>query len=106
MKHFFKFIYALFFTRDDDLDILQLLFTVLVVMSLFILWKLTLIKAEVSDVVIVESIKTLRWMIGLLVLTAIPKWLVPFMSGQIKSNPAIEQKSIETTEETATEEPS
>jgi hypothetical protein len=75
-------------------------------MSLVILWKLTLIKAEVSDIVIVESIKTLRWMIGLLVLTAIPKWLVPFMSGQLKSNSVIEQKSIETTEEAATEEPS
>jgi 4-amino-4-deoxy-L-arabinose transferase-like glycosyltransferase len=106
VKSFFNFIYSLFFTRDDDLDVLQLLFTVLVVMALVILWKLTLVKPEVSDLVVVESLKTLRWLVGLLVLTAVPKWLVPFIAGQVKSTPALEQKSMESVEEVSTEQSS
>lgn len=79
MKHttnFFKFIYALFFTRDDDLDILQLLFASIIIVALIIIWKINLIEFPEQELRI-ESLNTLRWLAGLLVVTAVPKWLVP-----------------------------
>lgn len=74
-----SFLYALFFTRDDDLDVLQLLFTSIIIIALLIVWNLTTIAGN-SDAVKIESLVTLRWLIGLLVITAVPKWIVPFMA--------------------------
>jgi hypothetical protein len=85
MKKFFNFIYALFFTRDDDLDMLQVLFAVIIMQTLFIVTKLTLQHPEMSEIVRVESLVTLRWLTGLLVITAVPKWLVPFISNHTNS---------------------
>ncbi len=90
-----KFIYALFFTREDDLDTLQVMFAVIIVVALLILWRLSIVQTDTSDTVLVEILKTLRWMIGLLVVTAVPKWLVPFMVNRANSAQQEETKNIE-----------
>lgn len=72
-----EFLYRLFFTRNDDLDTLQVLFTVLVVASLVIIWKLAV--PTTPPEVLVAGLETLRWMMGLLVVTAVPKWLIPII---------------------------
>lgn len=84
IKSFFNFIYSLFFTRDDDLDVLQLLFTAIVVVTLLVAWKVTT-ETGMSDAIKTEGLITLRWLTGLLVVTAVPKWLVPAMI-QSKTN--------------------
>lgn len=84
IKGFFTFIYSLFFTRDDDLDVLQLLFAAIVVVTLLVAWKVTTGNG-ISDAVRTEGLITLRWLTGLLVVTAVPKWLVPAMV-QSKTN--------------------
>ena len=81
MKKFFDFAYALFFTRDDDLDILQVLFASIVVVALIITWYVAIPSGNAENVRI-EALVTLRWLAGLLVITAVPKWLVPFISKQ------------------------
>ena len=73
-----NFIYRLFFTRDDDLDVLQLLFAVLLVVAMRSAW-IVIVATDMSDPVRIEGMVQLRWIIGLLVITAIPKWLVPSM---------------------------
>ena len=81
VKSIGKFIYALFFTREDDLDILQLLFASMIVVTLMIVWELFR-NTAVPEAVLIEALKTLRWMIGLLIVTAVPKWLVPYITKQ------------------------
>jgi hypothetical protein len=71
-----EFLYALFFTRDDDLDVLQVLFAAIIVVALAGTWH-SITTESVSEVVQVEALITLRWLAGLLVITAVPKWLVP-----------------------------
>lgn len=108
-EKFSNFIYALFFTRDDDLDVLQLLFTVIVIVTLLVTWKVTTL-AGMNDTVRVEGLITLRWLTGLLVITAVPKWLVPFVI-QAKSNltdissPSQVTQQTTITEEAVSEEP-
>lgn len=95
---FFKaignFIYALFFTRDDDLDVLQLMFAVILAIATAVVWNLTN-TVGMSDTVIIESLVTLRWMIGLLVVTAVPKWLVPYMVEKISPKKSINEETTE-----------
>lgn len=81
MQKFFDFIYALFFTRDDDLDMLQVLFAAIVIVALIITWYVAIPSGN-SESVRIEALITLRWLAGLLVITAVPKWLVPFISKQ------------------------
>jgi hypothetical protein len=71
-----EFLHSLFFTRDDDLDILQVLFAAIIVVALAGTWH-SITTESVSEVVQVEALITLRWLAGLLVITAVPKWLVP-----------------------------
>lgn len=80
MKKFGRFLYKAFFTRDDDLDILQILFAAIVVVTLYVVIKLTTGFTEMAEAVKVEALITLRWLTGLMILTAVPKWLVPFMA--------------------------
>ena len=77
------FLHRLLFTRDDDLDLLQVLFLLIVGVTLAIVWRLA--RPGTPDAVVIEGIVTLRWMVGLLVLTAVPKWLVPTMAGVLSS---------------------
>jgi hypothetical protein len=77
------FVYALFFTRDDDLDVLQLLFATIVVVTLMVVWNVSMADGNDASVKI-EGLVTLRWMTGLLVVTAVPKWLIPFVTKQTK----------------------
>ena len=84
IKKFLTFIYALFFTRDDDLDILQLLFAAIVVVTLFVTWNVSMMTDE-DPLVKIEALITLRWLAGLLVITAVPKWMIPFMSDHSKT---------------------
>lgn len=79
-----EFLYRLWFTRDDDLDVLQVLFTIIVVVTLMVTWHV-ITDVLISDIVKVEGLITLRWLTGLLVITAVPKWLVPFISEQTKT---------------------
>lgn len=77
-KMFAKFLYQLFFTRDDDLDMLQVLFAAIVIVALVVTWNAMSYPLDItSETVKVESLVTLRWLAGLLVITAVPKWLVP-----------------------------
>jgi hypothetical protein len=99
MKKFTDFLYALFFTRDDDLDVLQVLFAVIVMQTLYIVTKLTLQYPEMSEAVRIESLVTLRWLTGLLVITAVPKWLVPFISSHTKNIGNSVNKKTDTIEE-------
>jgi hypothetical protein len=101
IKGFFNFIYSLFFTRDDDLDVLQLLFAAIVVVTLLVAWKVTT-GSGISDAVRTEGLITLRWLTGLLVVTAVPKWLVPAVV-QSKSN-LMTQVSNANSEQAASEE--
>lgn len=80
-----QFLYRLWFTRDDDLDALQILFALIIMVTLAIVWYITIIAGN-TDPVKIESLVTLRWLAGLLVITAVPKWLVPFVASQLKSN--------------------
>jgi len=77
------FVYALFFTRDDDLDLLQLLFATIVVVTLMVVWNVSMVDSNDASVKI-EGLVTLRWLTGLLVVTAVPKWLIPFVTKQTK----------------------
>ena len=89
------FLYALFFTRDDDLDILQVLFATIVIVALLVIWNVS-VNGTNNDAVKIEGLVTLRWLTGLLVITAVPKWLVPLMSKHTKSLPMqIEKKEEE-----------
>lgn len=90
MNKFLKFLYQLFFTRNDDLDTLQVLFTVIVIVSLQVVWYITTNKT-VSDGVRVEALVTLRWMLGLLVLTAVPKWMVPHMAQMLSGKFSVDE---------------
>lgn len=77
-KMFAKFLYQLFFTRDDDLDMLQVLFAAIIVVALVVTWDTMSDPITItSDTVKIEALVTLRWLAGLLVITAVPKWLVP-----------------------------
>jgi len=78
LNKFIHFLYALFFTRDDDLDVLQILFAAIVVVSLFAVWHISVGSSD-NDAVKIEALVTLRWLAGLLVVTAVPKWLVPMV---------------------------
>lgn len=101
---FREFFYRLWFTREDDLDALQLLFTVIVIVTLMVTWKVTTVEG-MADVVRVEGLITLRWLTGLLVVTAVPKWLVPFVI-QAKGNLTSQKTSTqEVMEEGVSEEP-
>jgi hypothetical protein len=84
VKKIVNFFYALFFTRDDDLDVLQLLFTTIVVIAIILAWKANTVTGT-SDAVRIETIVTLRWMVGLLAVTAVPKWLAPLIADKIPS---------------------
>jgi len=70
-----EFLFRLFFTRNDDLDILQVLFALIVVVTLILIVYMTVHKFD--STVLIEALLTLRWMIGLLVVTAVPRWLIP-----------------------------
>ena len=83
LKKLVDFVYALFFTRDDDLDVLQLLFATIVIVTLFVVWHVSVNDTN-NDSVKIEGLVTLRWMTGLLVVTAVPKWLIPFVTKQTK----------------------
>ena len=76
IESIWSFIYRLFFTRDDDLDMLQVLFVALIVVAIKSVWFIV-ITTTISDPVKIKALTTLQWMIGLLVVTAVPKWLVP-----------------------------
>jgi hypothetical protein len=78
------FIYRLFFTRNDDLDTLQILFNAVTIFTLIIVWR---ISNTSSDAVQIEGLITLRYLFGALILTAVPKWLVP----SIKPTPSTSQ---------------
>jgi hypothetical protein len=71
-----EFLHALFFTRDDDLDVLQVLFAAIIVVALMATWH-SVTSTLTEEAVKVEALITLRWLAGLLVITAVPKWLVP-----------------------------
>lgn len=81
-----RFVYRLFFTRDDDLDVLQLLFTAIIVVTLIVVWKVA--SDSYSESVQREALITLRWLAGLLVATAVPKWMVPTAIETLKTNKA------------------
>ncbi len=78
MRTLNNFLYQLFFTRDDDLDMLQVLFAMIICVTLFVTWS---VMGQPNDftpeAVKIEALVTLRWLAGLLVITAVPKWLVP-----------------------------
>ena len=92
-----EFLYALFFTRDDDLDMLQILFTAIIIITLMIVWHVSVMDAN-NDAVKIEGLITLRWLTGLLVVTAVPKWLVPLMVTHTQTLP--EKKITDHPEET------
>jgi hypothetical protein len=76
-----EFVYRLFFTREDSLDVLQLLFTIVVGVTLMSVWKIITLMMSGSDgEVVIEALKTLRWLAGLLVITAVPSWMVPIVA--------------------------
>lgn len=77
-----QFLYRLWFTRDDDLDALQMLFTLIIIVALIVVWNIAL-NGDAESVKI-EGLVTLRWLAGLLVITAVPKWLVPLISNHTK----------------------
>jgi hypothetical protein len=76
LKQLGEFLYALFFTRDDDLDVLQLLFAIIIIVTLAATWH-AVTTGTVDAAVQIEALVTLRWLSALLVVTAVPKWLVP-----------------------------
>jgi hypothetical protein len=91
-----EFLYRLFFTREDSLDLLQLLFLAVVVVTLMAVWKIVSLMLSGSDTVVVEALKTLRWLTALLVLTAVPSWLVPVLAkAKIISNFEKEKPPLE-----------
>lgn len=87
------FFYQLLFTRDDDLDMLQILFATIVIVTLLIAWKVTT-GVGMTDTVRVEGLITLRWLTSLLVVTAVPKWLVPFIINAKTVNPLPVSKNL------------
>lgn len=79
MDKLINFLYRLFFDREDSLDTLQILFTAIVIITLMVVWNLSNGTMETPEVK-VESLITLRWLVGLLVITAVPKWMIPAMT--------------------------
>jgi hypothetical protein len=72
-----NFLYRLFFTRNDDLDILQLLFATVAIIAIIITWNIAMTPSN-ADAVRIESLITLRYLLGLLVISAVPKWMTKF----------------------------
>ena len=89
------FLYKLLFDRNDAMDALQLLFAAIVVMTLAVVWNLAGTALE-PPAVKIEALITLRWLVGLLVITAVPKWMIPSMV-QVLSKGNITGRSSETT---------
>lgn len=83
---FTTFCYRLFFTRDDDLDVLQVLFIVVVLATLGVVWRV--VQPGASDSVVASGMVTLRWMVGLLAITAVPKWMTPLITSVLLSKTA------------------
>lgn len=79
-------LYRLLFTRDDDLDLLQVLFLVIVSVTLAIVWRLAM--PGTAEAVVIEGLVTLRWLVGLLVVTAVPKWMAPMLAARALPDPA------------------
>jgi len=94
-KRFGEFLYALFFTRDDDLDVLQLLFAIIIIVTLSATWHVVTIDT-VDSTVQIEALITLRWLAGLLVITAVPKWLVPTVSSIVEKKLPSDEKDEST----------
>jgi hypothetical protein len=90
-----EFIHALFFTRDDDLDILQVLFAAIIITALAATWR-TISIVDMGETVQVEALITLRWLAGLLVITAVPKWLVPTISSIVEKKLPSDEKDEST----------
>ena len=78
MSKLTEFLYKLFFDREDSLDTLQVLFTAIVIVALMVVWRLSIGVEDPS--VKIESLVTIRWLVGLLVVTAVPKWMIPAMT--------------------------
>lgn len=72
-----EFLYRLFFTKNDSLDTFQILFNLVICMTLLFVGYI--IQNDTDKEVVVEGLITLRYILGLLVLTVVPTWLVPFM---------------------------
>lgn len=77
------FFYRLFFTRDDDLDVLQVLFIMVVLATLACVWRV--VQPGATDSVVASGMVTLRWMVGLLAVTAVPKWMTPMITAVLVS---------------------
>jgi hypothetical protein len=73
-----QFLYRLLFTRTDDLDTLQILFNLIVLVTLYTVHT-SFSNQTTPPEVQIEALLTLRWMLGLLVITAVPVWLVPYI---------------------------
>lgn len=82
-----SFLYRLLFTRDDDLDLLQVLFLVIVGVTLAIVWRL--VRPGTPETVVIEGLVTLRWLVGLLVVTAVPKWMAPIVAARALPEPRV-----------------
>jgi len=76
-----QFIYRLFFTRDDDLDLLQLMFLILVIYFMFIFTVVTVNEFQVPD-------KAWNVFIVIFITLAIagtPKWVAKLLSSKVGS---------------------
>ena len=82
---FTEFLYRLLFTREDDLDLLQLLFAAIIIVTLAVTW-MAISVVSIQETVKVEALITLRWLAALLILAAVPKWLVPSMQAVLSKN--------------------
>lgn len=89
------FFYRMFLTRDDDFDPLQILFAMIILVTLAVTWHVTVTFPDSSDSVKIEALTTLRWLTALLVLTAVPKWLVPSILTTLVKGKLPESKKVE-----------
>lgn len=80
-----EFLYRLLFDKEDSLDLFQILYYIIVVVTLVVIWRIT--GSDTNPENIKEGLITLRYMMGLLVVTAVPKWLAQLLVKQKDPKP-------------------
>lgn len=71
-----KFIYRLFFTRDDDMDLLQFMFLVLIV---FFMVSFAFVGMGVWTIP-AEAWTIFKWVFTVLAVTGVPSWLAVILA--------------------------
>lgn len=72
------FLYRLFFTRDDDMDMLQVMYLICILFFFFSFAMLGWGKWTITP----EAWSMYKWVMSILAMTGTPKWVVSMIAGK------------------------